>query len=215
MQSVHFLHIGKTGGNALKAAIRPVSGEFGLVLHNHKTRLHDVPEGARAVFFVRDPAARFVSAFNSRLRMGRPLKNAPWNEAEKRAFDIFRTPTELAEAISSPDGVLASKAADAMHGIRHVNAPLGRWLDSVAYLAQRRNSILHVGHQETLSGDFEAIKVKLGLPGALILSDDPLVAHHTPDSFVTHLSPLARRNLACWYRADYEIMRYLDALRAA
>ena len=61
---VHFLHIRKTGGMALKAALSPVAAERGLLLREHGTALAKVPKGERAVFVVRDPVARFVSGFN-------------------------------------------------------------------------------------------------------------------------------------------------------
>jgi len=61
---VHFLHIGKTGGTAIKHAIgsaqASISGDgAGLPcvvhLHRHAVRLRDVPAGERFFFFVRDP----------------------------------------------------------------------------------------------------------------------------------------------------------------
>ena len=69
---VHFLHIGKTGGTAIKAALKAYPPAVTLHVHPHRFALADVPRGERVFFFVRDPLSRFVSAFHSRKRRGLP-----------------------------------------------------------------------------------------------------------------------------------------------
>lgn len=70
--NLHFLHIRKTGGTALKNALRahPVTENCVLHLHPHRIRLSDVPVGHRVMLATRDPVSRFVSGFGSRLRQG-------------------------------------------------------------------------------------------------------------------------------------------------
>ena len=68
---LHFLHIGKTGGTAVKHALKPVAAAGHLMLHGHDVRLHDVAPGEQVFFFLRDPLSCFVSAFYSRQREGR------------------------------------------------------------------------------------------------------------------------------------------------
>jgi hypothetical protein len=53
---LHFLHIGKTGGTAIKHAIGPLASIKNLVLHPHSVRLSDIPAGER-VFFCLTPSA--------------------------------------------------------------------------------------------------------------------------------------------------------------
>ena len=86
---VHFLHVGKIGGTAIKHAIggaqAPDSGErarlaYVVHLHRHAVGLRDVPVGEKFFFFVRDPVSRFVSGFHSRQRRGAPRYSGRWSE---------------------------------------------------------------------------------------------------------------------------------------
>ena len=53
-QTAHFLHVGKTGGTAVKEALRNHldSGRYTIKLHRHKTTLADVPKGEKVFFFL-------------------------------------------------------------------------------------------------------------------------------------------------------------------
>jgi hypothetical protein len=206
---VHFLHIRKTGGMALKAALGPLAAERGLRLAEHGTALPKIPKGERVVFVVRDPVSRFVSGFNSRLRQGRPLFDRPWNEAEARAFARFRTPDALAQALHAD----APEARDAMRGIRHVNQPLSDWLVSDAYLRERLADIVWVGRTETLEHDLEEIKRRLDLPQTLELPQDDVSAHRTPQGMDVALSDAGRAAIARWYEADVRLLEFLETLR--
>ncbi len=206
---VHFLHIRKTGGMALKAGLSPVAAERGLLLHEHGTTLAQVPAGERVVFVVRDPVARFVSGFNSRLRMGRPLFDRPWNAAEAEAFAAFKTPDALAQALDAR----APAALAAMSGIRHVNQPLSDWLVSEAYLRERQDDIVWVGRTETLAADLEEIKRRLDLPPSLRLPEDEVSSHRTPHGMQTQLSATGRAALERWYEADLRMLGFLESVR--
>ena len=61
-QFVHFLHIGKTGGSAIKYALKSYSSNarYAIYIHNHNFILRDVPKGEGVVFFLRDPIERFI-----------------------------------------------------------------------------------------------------------------------------------------------------------
>ena len=84
-QVVHFLHIGKTGGTAVKYALKRnlVNKEYMIYLHGHEFKLRDVQKGAKAFFFLRDPVDRFVSGFYSRRRQGQPRIFSPWSQARR------------------------------------------------------------------------------------------------------------------------------------
>ena len=206
---VHFLHIRKTGGMALKAALSPVAAERGLLLREHGTALAKVPRGERAVFVVRDPVARFVSGFNSRLRMGRPLFDRPWNAPEAEAFAAFKTPDELAQALDAR----TPAALAAMGGIRHVNQPLSDWLVSESYLRERLGDIVWVGRTETLAADLEEIKRRLDLPPSVRLPADEVSSHRTPHGMQTQLSAKGRAALERWYEADLRMLAFLESVR--
>lgn len=211
MATVHFLHIRKTGGNALKAALRPVAEQCGLVLHAHATTLRDIKAGERVAFVVRDPVARFVSGFNSRLRKGRPLLNSKWSDGEEEAFARFKTANDLAEALTGTE--LCDPARKAMHDIAHVKTSFADVLGSKDYVLERLTDIVWIGRTESLESDFEKLKQRLGLPHALALPSDPVAAHRTPDGFSTELSETGRKNVTDWYAADCAFVAWLERYR--
>ncbi|WP_367956327.1 hypothetical protein [Aquibium pacificus] len=213
MIKAHLLHIRKTGGTAVKHALRNCPAPTYIALWPHNKRLSDISLGEKVVFGVRDPVPRFVSGFNSRLRMGRPRNNRPWTPEEVRAFARFKTPNELAEALSSADPERLEEARRAMLGIRHVSHPLSQTLGSPEYLRERSDDILMILHQSDLASDFDALKRKLCLPPELRLPDDETAMHRTPVGFETRLSAIGRRNIETWYEADYAIYRESLALR--
>lgn len=83
-QKVHFLHIGKTGGSAVKFALKEYSKTSWckITFHDHKTSLSDIPEGEKIFFFLRDPISRFISGFYSRQRKGLPRYYSEWTSEE-------------------------------------------------------------------------------------------------------------------------------------
>ena len=207
--AIHFLHIGKTGGNSMREALRPVMEERQIVWHQHASNLSDVPYSERIVFFVRHPVSRFVSAFNSRLRQGRPKLDSKWRSDELLVFERFRTANQLAEALFDVDEESRQFALWAMHSIAHVNKHLVDFLTSSAYLEERSQDILFYGFQESLSNDFARLKELLSLPEAIALPDDPVVAHRTPKGFSIELSQLGETAIRHWYRDDLAIYHYL------
>ena len=54
-QIIHFLHIGKTGGTALRTTLRKnKSKKYKYKFHRHNTTLKEVPEGEKVIFLIRD-----------------------------------------------------------------------------------------------------------------------------------------------------------------
>lgn len=204
-QTIYLLHIGKTGGSALKYTLNDIAGSHGIVLCRHKTVLADVPHGQRVAFSTRDPIGRFVSGFNSRLRKGMPHAMNEWSAAERVAFERFRTPNELAEALSSTDISLRDAAEMAMRSIRHVAEPLKKWLVSPEYVRSRSDDIAFVFDQAHLAADFIVFKRLLGVPDDLCLPTDPAAGHKTPPGFSQELTASARQNLERWYAGDFPI----------
>jgi len=205
---VHFLHIGKTGGTAIKFALRdaPESGKFRMILHPHRTKLLDIPEGESVAFFLRDPATRFVSAFNSRKRKGAPRFNLKWNPQEEVAFRNFETANDLARALSSQDDDIRDTAWISMGSIPHVAMTYAYWLEAENYLRSRLDDIFFIGFQETLDKDFASFRDKLQLPDRLQLPEGGIDAHRGPQELDVHLDKAALRNIKAWYAADYRIV---------
>jgi hypothetical protein len=202
-QIVHFLHISKTGGTALKNALQDhlTTKTSTIFLHDHDWTLRQVARGQKAVMFLRHPISRFVSAFYSRRRCGRPRYDVPWNQVETVAFAQFSTPNQLARALSSRESALYAAAHTAMNGIRLMNDSLFKWVESEEYFAARAADILFVGFQETLAADFNAVKCLLQLPSRLELPTDSRSAHKNPPADL-RLDEIAISNLLAWYERD-------------
>jgi hypothetical protein len=214
---VHFLRPGKTGGTALTETLlqhRDVLS-YALVLCGHEVTLADVPVGDYAMFFLRDPLSRFVSAFNGRLREDRPRYHYPWTDGERRAFARFETPDQLASALSSADETERSAAVDAMQSIGHINTSYSYWFGDEDSFRRRLPDVFLIGFQERLDADFDLLKRKLGLPADAQLPSDDAKAHRTPASFRRDLSERARANLERWYASDIEFVRLCRELAPA
>ena len=205
---VHLLHIGKTGGTAVKSVLRgnENSGDYTIILHEHGFELKNVPLGEKVVFFVRDPVSRFVSGFYGRQRQDLPRHDAPWTPGEEVAFRRFKTPNELALALSADDEELRTAAVDAIRVISHLNSPHWRWFKNERYFLFRRSAVLFIGFQETLKEDFAMLKEILNLPRGLSLPEDEFGSHSNPKSVDRRLDDQAIRNLKIWYARDYQFL---------
>ena len=210
---VHLLHIGKTGGTAVKHALKsyPVTTAYLIRRHGHRTGLRQIPHGQGVIFFLRDPQTRFVSAFYSRLREGRPRYNNPWGADEKIIFERFPTPNRLALGLSSENDEERGLAEKAMGSIAHLRDSYFHWFDSEEYFMSRLADIFFIGFQETLNDDFEQLKSKLGLPDTLALPDDDILAHRSPSDLDRTLETKAVQNLRRWYATD---RKFVELCRA-
>lgn len=219
--AVHFIHIGKTGGTAIKHVLRPIfraETETALgkvILHKgHSFKLADVPRGDKAIFCVRDPLSLFVSAFHSRLRKGQPKFYFEWSPAEAAAFERFPTPQALAEGLGSDDAGLRAEAGAAMKAIQHIRG-IRRFLGSPRHVMEHRRQIAYIGRQETLDDDWQRIRALLELPEDIELPSDPKKAHRRDAGREPALDARAEAILREYYTPDYEIVRACDRLRAA
>ena len=207
---LHFLHIGKTGGTAIKHALGSVREAHlcaGIHLHPHPVTLRAVPEGEEFFFFLRNPVSRFVSGFYSRQRQGLPRHFRRWRPEEEAAFRHFPTPDLLALSLSAADAGERERAETAMRGIAHVRDSYWKWFESEAYFLSRFEDLFFIGFQETLSVDFEILKEKLGLPGSVSLPSDEQASHANPPGLDKTLRDASIANLRKWYEADF---RFLD-----
>ena len=218
---LHFLHIGKTGGTALKHTIGSVQAAtsanmarcpYVVHLHPHSVRLRDVPEGKKFFFIVRDPVDRFVSGFYSRLREGRPRYFARWSEQERDAFERFGTPDTLASALSATNDRERESAQFAMQNIAHVRDSYWKWFESEDYFLSRLEDLFFIGFQVRLSRDFEILKSKLRLPKDLTLPTDEVQSHANPRHLDRTLRKAAAANLRTYYEKDYQFLKLCDRI---
>lgn len=209
--NIHILHIGKTGGTAVKYALEgwQNEGPYKLFLHRHPTHLDHVPEGDKFVFFVRSPIGRFVSGFYSRKRQGRPRIFHPWAPAEREAFMRFETPNQLAEALASRDEFERTKAEEAMRAIGHVRSSYWQWFISEEYFKSRIDDLFFWGWQERLDTDFDLLRRKLHLPDTVCLPTDSTKAHRNPSGCDYTISEKGRIQLMQWYHREYAFLELL------
>ncbi len=205
---LHFLHVGKTGGTAIKHAIGPYSigRHYAIYLHSHNVRLEDVPVGDKVIFFLRDPISRFVSGFYSRQRQGKPRYFTPWNEGERRAFEEFHLPNQLAIALSSVDLAKKERAQAAMKHIEHVRDSYWGWFGSEEYFKSRFADVLFIGFQERLKVDFDNLKSIIGLPENVEIPSDDVQSHRNPEHLDKTLEDEAVVNLKHWYQDDFDFV---------
>ena len=238
-KTIHFLHIGKTGGSAVKEAlkrgikeqdiysntkklkdntlleIKDLSEQYDqIILHGHGTTLKEIPESDWFFFCIRDPLSRFVSGFYSRQRQGKPRYNIPWNAKEERAFRHFETANDLAEALSSSSLSVRNRAEQAMQNIRHVKTSISKWIINPTYFEKRKENLLYILEQRTLEKDFEKMLQKIHYNRQLNLSNDKKITHQAnPSKTNTALSDLALQNLNNYYAEDIKIYNYLTELK--
>lgn len=212
----HFLHIGKTGGNSIKGALKEQLKEsrFSIRLHSHRITLRKIPAGQAVFFVLREPISRFISGFNSRLRMGQPRNYVPWSPEEKTAFERFKTPDELAQALLSSNPEERAAAENAMRSIEHVRDKYAKWFESEEYFLSRLKDVVHIGFQESLDQDFEVLKARLQLPVSLQLPQGDIATHKSPANMNKKLQPSSIEVLQKWYADDirfYDLCRKLVA----
>jgi Sulfotransferase family len=214
---LYAFHIGKTGGTALNETLLEHADacRYRLIFGGHTLTLSDVPAGERFMFVIRDPLKRFVSAFNGRLREDRPRYHYPWREEEKVAFAIFKTPDQLATALSSEDAQERRQAEDAMRGIGHVNTPYSYWFEDERTFRSRLPDLFFISFTERLNEDFELLKERLGMPSEIQLPQDETAAHRTPAGYSSQLSDVGRANLERWYARDIALVQLCRELAPA
>lgn len=204
-----FLHIGKTGGSFLKSLATTNSGKpESLYLGNHSDTLissiKNFGRKRRLAFFFRDPEARFISGFYSRMRQGRPKYNVSWTPAEAVAFSFFHTPHALAEALYSQDERLKSAARFAMASIFHLKHGYEHYLHSpnaIQYEMEAGNIVVccETAKIDTHLGD---ILKSLHIPASSSLEE---AKNSAPDPVVATFSEIARENLKKFCVREFEI----------
>ena len=208
METIHFLHISKTGGTAIKHALQNavLRENIHVEMHNHKTTLKDIPEGEKFIITLRDPIQRFISALYSRKRKGKPRYYYEWSKIEKEIFTTFDTTNMLEEAIDTNNKHTTERelALIAMHDIKHF-ASLNQWCVSIEYFYKRIDDLYHICYQENLNSDFDKLKMKMDSPNITLPTDDTS-AHKNPKNLDKHISSKAEKNLKAWYQDDYSLL---------
>jgi hypothetical protein len=208
---LHFLHVSKAGGTTIREIIadqnlRRTAGGRRVVVHAHGSTMPEVlaadPNNSVA-FFLRDPVTRFVSGFNGRLRQGAPARSNPWRPAERRAFERFPTPDDLALALYSDDTTTQDHAITAVTAIVHTRLKYAHWFHSREYLERRTGRIMFVGVLEHFDEDATRFFRMLGAPSVVLPH-----SNQAPPSEAPALSDAGRANVERWYADDRAIYEW-------
>ncbi|WP_298360382.1 hypothetical protein [uncultured Litoreibacter sp.] len=163
------LHIGKTGGSYVRSVLRHNRNRWTrpIKLLRHSATLTNTLESfgdARQLAFTfRCPTARFVSAFYSRRRQGRPTYQYNWSAEEAAAYLWFDTAEELALALSSRDERLKSAAIFAFDAIEHLKSNLATYLISPEALRMSKPQIAACVDLPDLDTHLSAFMARLGV----------------------------------------------------
>lgn len=203
---VHFLHVGKCAGTAIKdvaARVNALPDGPRIIGHGHSKKLGDIPPSEDYFFAVRDPLTRFISAFSMRKRKEQPRLYREWSDAERDAYARFPEANDLAESLfeASEAGLAAFSA---MQSIGHLSFQHS-WFRIRDLFATRPP--LTILRQEKLAEDMATLLRLLGIDQDIALPADATRAHRNDYSGAPPLSEKARRNLSAWYAVDIEYYR--------
>lgn len=214
LETISFLHITKTGGTSVVAALSPVwdQGNWQIGFSGHEATLDSLP--AERMFFsiIRNPIERFVSGFDARMRSERPTYDYPPEPDERAALQRFKTAGALAEALSAGSQEVCTEAKHAMKLIWHVNQPQTDWLGTAKTLSQRSDDVVFLATTATLDRDFPKMVQVLKLPRNVRLPTSAIASNRAPAPKPT-LSHLAKENLRNWYRDDMDLLSFGEELR--
>lgn len=210
-KTVHFIHIGKTGGTAFIASLKgkAYSENYVLYFHGHR-KLKQFPNGTKVIFFLRNPITRYISAFYSTKRTYEGKGRYAYEPTPfiSKVFTEFKTPNELAVSLVDDSSPSKQKLAiAAFDKIFHLQS-IFHYLESKDYLLERKEDILFIGFQETMAKDFEEIKELLGLPKEIKLPKNEFISNKTPSNYDVHLSDKAIAVIKKYYTEDINFYNY-------
>ncbi|PTX57481.1 sulfotransferase family protein [Litoreibacter ponti] len=202
------LHIGKTGGSYMRSLLRHNETRWTRPLHllGHGGTLRGSAkrfgDDRRLAFVVRDPVTRFVSAFYSRQRQGRPTYQVDWTPEEAAAFLWFEHAEDLALALRSDVPRARSAALYAMGAIQHLQRDLRFHLGGPEQLLAERDNIAVCVDLDRLDTHTDDIMERLGVPDYQF----PLAPRrHASPAPLPALSPDAEAALRAHWEEEFEL----------
>lgn len=212
------LHPGKTGGTYVKSVLRHNKSRWSrpLQLLSHRetitSTLRDFGTGRKLAFTFRDPAERFISAFQSRRRQGRPTYNRMWSAAEATSFLFFDTANELAEALDATNERDKSAAYFAFNSIMHIKTGYSFHFESPATLGDEAANIVACIDTKNLHTGLPAFLSALGISEHEL--PDTEARHANPET-ADDLSERAIRNLKSFWAVEFEFYNFFKGLEKA
>ncbi|MDA8746925.1 hypothetical protein N9M66_01800 [Litoreibacter sp.] len=202
------LHVGKTGGSYVRSILRHNragwSRQIQLLRHSAtlQNTLESFGEDRQLAFTFRNPTTRFVSAFYSRQRQGRPTYQFQWSAEEAAAFLWFETAEELALALTSKNQARRSAALFTFDAIEHLKANFSVILGSAKGLHLSERAIVACVDLQDLDAKLPDFLARLGLDN-FKMPDAPKF-HASPTPLPT-LSPEAEAALRDHWSEEYKL----------
>lgn len=228
---LRFIHIGKTGGSTINKILRKAGVSY---REYHLNKSYKNSE--KYIIWLRNPLSRFVSAFNYTYHLvtydcrGLMVKdinkgnclhvglivnkiykknNFVFNPEYDRIIKIFKTPNEVAEALSSDNNEIRNNALLVMnYDFENIHRGIGWYLNNGDFVKNPNRNIIFIGKQETMKQDIKKLsnilKVKLN-------TEHTVRKNVFSPNESKYLSPLAIQNLIEFYKdSDYAALKELN-----
>ncbi|MEM9582937.1 MAG: hypothetical protein AAGA08_07450 [Pseudomonadota bacterium] len=211
------LHVGKTGGSYLRSILRHNRANWSrpLQLLRHSATmantLENFGETRQVAFTFRNPTDRFVSAFYSRQRQGRPTYQFQWSPAEAIAYLWFETAEELALALTSSDERQRSAALFAFDAIEHLRSDMAIYFGNAELLQLSKPSIVACVDVAHLTECLPAFLRRIGVE-TFTMPKHP--KFHAAPNPLPALSADAENALRQHWAAEYEIYEAAQRIAA-
>lgn len=211
------LHIPKTGGTSLRAALDKAQAQgvpVPLVFpHNLSVALavRAFPD-TRHVFLLRDPLERAISGFQSRLRSGRPQFDIPWTAEEAAAFAHFPSVEHWLDAMLRDDDFSYSAVRFAGRAVKHLGWNYVHFFGDAEQVAQRAGRFALIGRTGDMAQFCAALAGLCGFDPDLLPAEHLHVSQRGPASILARYTPEDQARLRARFEAEYRIVAALEAL---
>jgi hypothetical protein len=210
---IQFIHVGKCAGSSIKTALTKLNIDFNEYhCYDSKTALNIKLNQKDTSFYlltVRDPIKRFISAFYWDFYEKRILNDSVGpNGLWKKCYEIFKSPNEVAEALTSKDSTLKDLAeCYILNSKLHAEFSLS-WYVSVENVKYLSNLNCHVIRTERADEDFQKIleRFSVSLSGFSGLTREKQEYKDSINNYNVTLSELGRNNLNNAYLDDYMVL---------
>ena len=210
---IQFVHVGKCAGSSIRCALDELDincKEFHC--NDANVALSSQLKANTSSYYlvsVRDPIKRFISAFYWDYYEKRILNDlyGP-NDFWKKIYEVFTSPNELAESLTSQDFFLKEMAQNYIYNSHlHAHYTLS-WYFSVDNVKFLNNENCHVVRTERADEDFLTFLKKIGANSSIFngLAREKQDYKHSINNYNIALSELGKHNLENAYFEDYIIL---------